>query len=328
MSSIDPSQVPGLFTRTTSPIIAATFARLQPIFPKFAEVITPQQATHGPYGDKSTTVIWGAQVQRRRDGQEFQAGTVGQGYSPQGRIDLLSGRVDVTARDLDANNAHADVPKIWADWARTWSENAAIDIDQRIAAMLERGAITAGDSNYYDGSFKNEDDPNAGLIFDGKCLFNTAHLLKFVPGTTKSNFNASATLSTANLTAARIAISTTQAVDENGKRFAQKADFIMCSPTLAPLARSLVTSEYGSAALDKNDNFNSMEVIENPFLTDTDAYYVGVKGRFMRVIDSGVPTPDINLDFKTKTWVGTAEKMNGAYIREWRTIFAANLPTT
>jgi hypothetical protein len=328
MSAIDPSQVPALFIRTVAPVVAATFARLEPQYPKFCEVVAPETATHFPYGDKSSTVIWGAQVTVRRPGEEFKAGTMGEGYAPQGAIVDLSGRMDVSDKDLKANNAHADVPKIWADWARTWAENRILYEDQYVAAMIERGGITAGDTTYFDGSFKTVPDPNAGFIFDGKSLFNTAHLVKFAPGVTKSNVLASAVLSTTTLTNARIAISTTIAVDENNKRYAQKADYIMCSPTLAPLARSLVTSEYGSGALDRNDNFNSLEVIENPFMTDTDAYIVGVKGRSIRAFRSSTPTPEISMDPKTKVWMATLEAMFGAYVREWRTIAAANLPTS
>jgi len=328
MASVSHDQIAALFANAGVRVVASTYARLPQIYPLFCEVVDPSAASHAPYGDKSTTVIWGADVRRRKDGEEFQSSTMGQGYTPQGAIDLLSGRLDITERDMEANSADTTIANKITDWARQWVENTQNFCEQDIAGLLMRGAITAGDPAYFDGSFVGNDDPNAGKIFDGKSLFATDHPLKFVPGPGVANFVASATLDQTTLTAARVAYSTTMAKDDTNKQFAQTAQFFLSGSTLAPTAEALLESQLASGAMDKNVNYNKLRIIENPFITDTDAWFIGAPGRSIRVMDSGVPQPRLDWDFKSRTWVATIEKRWGRYVRDWRGIRGHNLPTS
>jgi phage major head subunit gpT-like protein len=113
----------------------------------------------------------------------------------------------------------------------------------------------------------------AGLkCLDGKALFATDHPL--ANGKTYSNISTSGH-NTASLTAALVAM---KKIPEwlHGRRIDNRPTFVMTPVDLTPRYKQLIESELDPDQANNadNPNRNAVQVVENPFLLDTDKVYL------------------------------------------------------
>lgn len=111
---------------------------------------------------------------------------------------------------------------------------------------------------------------------DGVALFSTAH--QTASGTTWSNYNATggAVTDIANIQTEAIAFKPS---GPDGRLLRAKADFIMVPSGLAiPLAnlmgQAFIATAAGTAT-QSNPYFQGMRIVENPYLTDANDWYIG-----------------------------------------------------
>lgn len=111
---------------------------------------------------------------------------------------------------------------------------------------------------------------------DGVALFSTAH--PTASGTTWSNYNATggAVTDLANIQTEAVAF---KPRGPDGRLLRAKADFIMVPSGLAiPLAnlmgQALIATAAGTAT-QSNPYFQGMKIVENPYLTDANDWYIG-----------------------------------------------------
>lgn len=326
---ISPSQIAALVTDTGVGVITDNYKPEALYFPRFCEVITPEMASDPFYGDKSTTLHFGADPVKRADGQKIEATTGATGYAPQGKIDQFSRSLAIPKRVMEAADAKGRIVSMVSEFVAQFSRGAALQKDQAVADILNYGSITAGNLGVFDGSYPGHVDPYPTKIYDGVSFFNAAHPLKFGSGT-YDNHESLALGTTGNLDLAYTRVAYTNAVDENGKRILIRPDLLIVPPALRKTALALLNSELvpGSANNDINTERNLLSAIIHPLLTDTDGWFLGTKAQGIRVIDSGVPGLSQWYDEATKCYMVSVEYHFGAYVRDWRGWLASNTATS
>jgi hypothetical protein len=155
------------------------------------------------------------------------------------------------------------------------------------------GSYTAGHKDTFDGSFPAHADPYPKFIYDGKPLFaasGNGHPLFLDTSVLKYNQDALA-LSAANLEAARILMTRTNAVDEANQLIRIDPDMLIVPPELEQSADVLLgsTQAPGSANNDINTQRGRYRRLTWRYLTDTDAWFLGASRKGLKFGDAGDP---------------------------------------
>lgn len=333
--SLDITQVEELAIRTGTAVLADEYQPQQEIWRQFiSDVITPQQCSDFEAGDKSTTLVAEAQIHEREDGQEIEFGTMGTGYKPQGKVRQFSLGIKVPDRLARQMSAGAGGEAAFVNWLSEWTrqanENWMLYREKMIARMFNKGSLSAGDKEAFDGSYAGNDDPNPTLIYDGKPWFDTQHNPYFARSVELSNHTASRPLGTdGNLDLALQQMMVTAAKDENNEEITIAPRFLLHPPALRRTAYQVLQSEKVPSTANNaaNPEQGILTPIQWRFLEDNDGWFIGT-GRGIRVIDGGPLVPELYRDHRTKSLVYTLESHFGAYVRDWRHWQANNTSAT
>ncbi len=326
MPSISATQLPDLAVNTGLKVIADTYQPDALYFPRFCEVIADTAVSHGPWGDKSTTIVHGATPRERFPGQEHAHDTAGQGYEPQGRLRFYSVAMSIADEHLEAVDADRKVVALLSDFTRQAAINAAAAKDLLVANLLNKGPLTAGHADTFDGSFIEHADPYPTVIYDGLPFFDTAHTIKF-GSTTYSNHTAALALSATNLDTVYTTMTTTNAIDEAGRRIMQTPNVLIIPPGLRTTAAEILesTGKVDGSTNNINAQRGLVEALIHPLLSDSDSWFLGVRGQGIRVMDSGAPRMKVWREEGKNTTHCAVEYRFGAYVRNWRPWYACNI---
>lgn len=323
--SLHPSQIPALVTDTGVGVIADTYDADSLYFPQFCRVLDPSAASDPFYGDASTTLHFGTDPVERQDGQPHSETSGGQGYTVLTKIRQYSRVLTLPERMLTATDAKARAVRQVSEFAEQFARGAGVQKDTLVASLLNNGALTAGHEDF-DGGYVGHVDANRLYIFNGQPWFDTAQVIKFGTGT-YSNHTASSALTNANLNTAYTTVTTTNAVDETGKRISIRPDLLIVPNALRTTAFQLLNSEKlpSSANNDINPNQGLLKPILNPYLTDTDGWFIGSTTRGLRVFDSGAPRLKTWFDEDTSSQKVKLEYWFGVGVDDWRGWHACNV---
>lgn len=289
---IGASQIQELIEEYAYPAMFERYERETPLYPQIAEVVDVNDAGAPLYGDKGSTFQNVDRFKEIIDGNDPEDSTVDKAYTWQCKIRKYSRRIRIPQRVLEAN-ALADAKERITRAAQEWGELAILEKEDHVAGMFQKGPLTAGSTQYFDNSFLNNPDPNAGFIYDGLPWFNTAHTLSG-SSSTYSNHTASLALTEANLETVLTAMRTTNAVDERGDRIVIRPTHLVVPPALIFTANKILRSVQlpGSANNDINPLQGALIPVSWRALTDSasaSAFWVIQAGRGLRVYDSGAP---------------------------------------
>lgn len=330
MSTVDVTQVIDLATTTAVDVLESEYQPDAGIYTSFiGDVIAPADASSPFYGDKSTTLHATAGLQKREDGQEFPAQTMGQGYAPQGRIDQFGAVLKIPARTIAAAQSQSgrnEIASLVEAFVSGKQADWALEKDKAATRLFNKGALTAGDTEAFDGSFPGQIDSTGGVIYDGLPFFDTAHVIKF-GSSTYSNHTASLALTSANLDTAYTLVTYTNAIDERGENILNPVDTLMVPPSLRRTATQLLDSELepGSANNDTNTNRGLLSIVVNRHLTDSDGWFLLNSQRGIRAIDSGPLVARVWYDESIACVCVSLEGHRGFYVRDWRPFGAFNV---
>lgn len=281
------------------------------------------------YGTKGTTIVGAGRLEKRADGEAFAQGRLEEGYTWQCQINPYGKEIKLSRRMLEASDAVGRITNLVRDMAATVGRLAPIQKDELVANILQKGTLTAGDADYFDGSFPNNADPNPKFIYDGQPFFDDAHPIK-VGSSTYSNHDASAALTDSTLDDAMVLMEQTSAVDDRGDLILNRMGSIIVPPSMETTARTLVESTglVGSANNDINPFNGALEVIKFPALRDAasaSAWWLKsstVEG--IRFYDSGLPAFRIYEDQATDSIVVQLQGYWGAAVVDWRGFYCGN----
>lgn len=335
--SFDISQFAALAVDTGTEVAVDRYDVNQLIYPQFCEVITPDDVSHPIVGDKSTTMVDGVDFRKRGKGEEFSATTIGQGYTPQGKVWREGAKI---AFDFDDLRTMAANPKSFVNAVEEWStaavRNCMRDQDRLVAKLFAQSAFSAGltdlDGEKLDQSFTGNPDSNIGLGYDGVTWANNAHPIKF-GSTTYDNYLASTALSQTAIDTAYTLGTSTNAVDERGQKVMIEFDKVMVPAALRGTIGTVLNTE---RVLSSNNNDISpiaglnLTPIINPYLDEWSSSAWFLLGRIpaVRVISSGTPVFRQFINEETRALEITAQYHIGVYLRNWRYFINGNGATS
>lgn len=323
---ISATQIQELIENDGYPAMFESYDRETPLYPQIAEVVDVSQAGAPLYGDKGSTFKNVDRFQEIEDGADPEDSTLDKCYTWQAKIRRYSRRIRIPATVLRANDIQAARESV-IQATTEWGELAILEKEDFVAGMFQKGTLTAGSDQYFDNSYLQNADPNAGKIYDGLPWFDGAHTISG-GSSTYSNINTSLALTEANLETVLTAMRSTNAVDERGDRIVIRPTHLIVPPALIFTANKILRSVQlpGSANNDINPLQGALIPVSWRALTDSasaSAYWVIQQGRGLRCYDSGAPSlrqyQHMNGDVSV-----IAEFQFGATVTNWRYHYCAN----
>lgn len=210
----------------------------------------------------------------------------------------------------------------------TWSEGLVQTKEDFYAGFFNYGAYTAGHDRFNGTITGVIDDASADLIYDGKALFATDHPDRV--GNTYGNFSASNALSKDNLESTYLTFTTTNAKNERGEIISLQPDVLLIPPALRFTAQVILQTAAipGSQDNDVNTMQNILDPLEWRYLSDTDAWFMGVKKRGLMATDREAVSLDFWMDEETKDYYASIFCRFGGCATNWRYWYASNLSTS
>lgn len=332
MPSLSATELPKFVTNLGYRIVADEYQPDAAYYPKFTNVMPIAGMSDAPYGDKSVGLIGVGTPSKRRDGEQVQSQRMGEGYPILVSADEYADEIEIPDSLLEAENAQSRVEGLVRMFVASYAKNAIISKDLRVAGMLQKGTLSAGSAEYFDGSYVGNADTYPKFVYDGKPWFaatGNAHPLKGIANTGSQgvNLTVSLALSATNLDTVLTAMSVTNAVDERGKRVIVNPRYLIVPRGLRTTALQILQSE-GSPA-DATNAINAMkgtlEPLIHPYLTDdSDAWWVTTADSGLNVFDSGAPSVTVYRNDSRKVHIVQCAYRFGAGVRDWRGAYAAN----
>lgn len=324
--TIDINELADTVKEEAYPVMIQSYDVVPSVFDRIAEV-RPLSELANKYGTKGTTLEAVGEFRDRLDGQEAEADQPGKAYTWQLAVKQPARRVDIPQRSLDSMQSAGRIVDYVQRQAAEWGKQAIRFKEARIAGMLQDGTLTAGSLEFFDNSYLDEYDPNAGFIYDGLPFFDGAHTLSGASGTF-SNIATSRPLTRANLETTLTTMRQTNAVNDRGDRIMIMPNALIVPPALEYTARRITQSELdpGSANNDINAVRGMLEVIVNPYLTDdSDAWWVADTSLGgIIAYDSGLPTLETFYDPIKKVLSIIPEFHFGSSVKDWRGFHSCN----
>ena len=324
---MDISNVPELVEKEGYALMLDEYAAQPVVYPLICKVEPiPDSEIYGTKGAVLTGLGRPIQI---RDGQEVPADDIKSGYTwyLQGRT--FGRRLDLPYDVIRASDAVGRITGMVREVTGGWGKAFALEKDDMIADMFQKGTLTAGDVSLFDGTFPNETDPYPGVVYDNLPWFDTAHTIS--GGTqTFSNHDVANALTTANLQTALTRMRVTNAKDERNLRVRIAPNVLLVpAGAMGFTAKVILHSAQlpGSANNDANVVQGALEPIEWQALDDTasaNAWWLGEKGQGILVRDEGPPKLAFVEDGLKRQISVVAVSHFGAAVTNWRYWYNAN----
>lgn len=326
---MDATHIPELVNQNGYPVLFQAYEAVPSVRQLIADVRPVDPASI--YGTKSTTIIGGSEMAEREDGAGVERDRMEKGYVWQVKVRGYGKELFLPNELIEASSS-TEIGNIVTEWAATVGQQAAYQKEKLIADLLQKGTLAAG-SELFDGSFPGNPDANPTKIYDGQPFFSAAHPL-IVGSDTLSNLTTGNALTSTTLTSAKVLMMQDSALDDRGNRIMNMPGAIIVAPSMEATARVVLNSQLlpGSANNDINPNAGSLQVIVNPFLTDTASaaawWLKSMNVPGIRMYDSGAPELKV---YDSPERNGTVVQLLGrwgANVIEWRGLQANNKATS
>lgn len=245
------------------------------------------------------------------------------------------------ARDLVEKDAQKDALRnMLREWQGAARRQFELEKEAYFADVaFNKAGFTAGDAIYNQTSALF-DDPSGALAYDSKPLLNltgNARTKLVAPrdGTSNSFYNSigatASNLTSDNFDTCYELISYNNAFSEAGNRIIQRPTHLIVPPTLRTEAYQILETQSGipgEVNNGANQNQGIVQVVLNPFITNSDAWYLYSKtGKFL-AYDREEPIFDIWFCQETKQWKVSIDVRYGHGILDFSCIAGGNVPTS
>jgi hypothetical protein len=332
MSSISLTALPELLGNEVFPVMFQRYENTPKMYPMLCEV---EPCDAGFRGQKGTVITNLGQPVELHEGEEVPADSMAKAYTWYLKGRPIGRRIDIALDDLAANDASVAVVDKLRRAASDWGEGFAIYKEEKVAGVFQKGTLSAGHVDYFDGSFPGDDDPYPTKIYDGKPFFaasGNGHPLA-ANTATPYNLTVSLSLSQSNLQTVMTTITDTNAIDDRGRKVIIRPDTLLVPPGLEFAAKTIINSNLvpGSANNDANVVAGALDVAVWRFLSDSasaSAWWVGSRGKGIKCRDSGAPAIAYQVDQVKRVVSIIASGRFGVGVTDWRFWYAANKATS
>lgn len=320
MSSVDPTQVPGLVTDAGYPVLLTSYDQ-EPAMR--GSLFRSVPLSVGIYGFTGRVLVGADSPAETPFGAPSHSRTFDEGYQFYSRVRKLQEDLVIQEEMLRSPNAAAAIAEFVGSASARFGAGFQRKKEEIAAALFVNGALTAGHKATFDGSYPGHADPYPKFIYDGKPFFaasGNGHPLYLDSSVTKYNKTATS-LDSTNLEAARILMTRTNAVDEANQPIRIDPDVLLVPPELEQTADILLgtTQAPGTALNDVNTQRGRYTRVTWRYLTDTNGWFLGARGRGLAFADSGAPMIETSApDPKTGSVTVRFVSYVAAWVEDWR----------
>lgn len=284
--------------------------------PTVYDQVFEESASDGAY-EQSTSVIGLGELTETEESDPITYRKFGEGFTVYGKNRTFTDGFKISMEAVEDNRKIDNVVK---DAAQGWGRQVRISREKFFAKFFNNGGLTAGHDvfkNIIPGVLTQNVD---GLLYDAKPFFNlSGNTRASKGGGTYYNGHALA-LTHANLKTVWNHMTTTTNRDEKDQVIAIMPNVILVPPALLFDARVILESMLlpGSGNNDKNVLANLVTPIPWHYLTDTDAWFLGVRQRGIKYLNRKEPVIDFYYDEDDKHYKANIVARWGAMIHNWR----------
>ena len=297
---------------------------LDRVFDKIFDV----QPLVGSY-EKETTSIGMGQLSERFEGADIIASSPLEGFTAVGKSRTWSDGFEVTM-EMQEDTSPEKIANFARQVATTWAEGVVWTQETFTARFFNEGGFTAG-SEVFDNEITGVvEDTSGDFIYDGKPFFNLQGNERSSKGGGQYYNGLSLPLNATNLQTAYNLMTDTNNRNERDERIALKPTIILYPSNLKFTVMNLLNATHvtGSDFNDINTVQNLVEPVEWQYLTDTDAWFLGVPRKGIKVLARRQPVIDFYTDPKSKKLFVTIDARWGAYVTNWRYWVGSNFSTS
>ena len=258
------------------------------------------------------------------DTEEADVTTFHEGYP--WRIRIRSKRKKfVITEDMLSDANKAKFAQTVEELGNSWGEMVRLTEELDVSRLFNKGTLTVGDLEAFDGSFTDEDDAYPKFIYDSVPWFDGAHPLFLSATTTFSNITTSLTITKTNIETVYEAMTITNAMNERNQEIVIQPDTILTSPKNRFTLDAILGSQYG---VDANLTINVIKGLVTPkywrFIEDTDAWFMGKLKKGIKFFDR-MPMRITVVKVPNKPiWEVEVKRRYGVGVVDWRYWYACN----
>jgi hypothetical protein len=279
--------------------------------------------------EQQTTSLRAGKLSEVKEGSEILASNPLEGFTVYGKNRKYGDSIELTL-ELVEDTPTEKIMNIVQDIAKGWGEGVVISKEEFAATFFNKGGFTAGYDSFNNTITGNVTDPTGALCYDGKPFFNLSNNTRSSKaGGTYYNGLALA-LSSANLQTAYNLMTNTNNRNERDEVVAIKPSVLVIPPALRFTAKNILEADnvVGSANNDINVTKNLVTPVEWHYLSDSDAWFLGVPQKGLVWLERKQPVIDAYQDEKTKNYYVTIYARWGAMMTNWRYWVGSNFSTS
>ena len=320
------SEFTELMTRDMYGWFMESYDQLSPVYPQIFDV----QPLVGAY-DQETAGIGLGQLSERSEGNDIVASNPLEGYTVIGKARTFSDSFYLTMEFVE-DSTPQKMASVMSGFASTWASGVINSKETFAAKFFNYGGFTSGRHDTFDNTITGViTDSSGDLIYTGKPFFAlTSNNHPAKDGSTYYNSLGALSLTGTNLQTAYNLMTNTNNYDERGEKIALSPDTLLIPPALRFTAKTLLESELlpGGANNDINVTQALVSPIEWQYLTDTNGWFVGARGKGIKFLERKSPVIDFYQDELSKKFYATIDARWGGSVTNWRYWVAANIETS
>lgn len=269
--------------------------------------------------EKETSAIGMGKLSERKEGADIISSNPMEGFTVIGKARTFSDGFEITM-EMDEDTPPEKIANFARSVAQTWAEGTVNTQETFAAQFFNYGGYTSGHDTFNNTITGVIDDASGDLCYDGKPFFNlSGNTRSSKGGGTYYNGTANA-LTVANIQTAYNLMTNTNNRNERDELISIKPNVLLHPPSLRFTAKSVLENEWvgGSANLDINVAKSLVQPIEWQYLTDTDAWFLGVAKKGLVWLNRRIPVIEYYRDPKSKKLFVTIDARWGAYVQNWR----------
>ena len=320
------SEFTELMTRDMYGWFMESYDQLQPVYPQIFDV----KPLVGAYAQETAGIGLG-QLSERSEGNDIVASNPLEGYTVIGKARTFSDSFYLTMEFVE-DATPEKMASTMQGFAGTWASGVVNTKETFAAKFFNYGGYTSGRHDTFDNTITGViTDSSGDLIYTGKPFFAlTANNHPAKDGSTYFNSLGALSLTGTNLQTAYNRMTNSNNYDERGEKIALRPDTLLIPPALRFTAKTILDSELlpGGANNDINTSQNLVSPIEWQYLTDTNGWFVGSRGKGLTFLERKAPIIDFYQDELSKKYYATIDARFGGMVTNWRHWVAANISTS
>lgn len=232
---------------------------------------------------------------------------------------------------------HAQIENLVQKAVTNWARGLHSKKEKFFAGFFIYGGYTAGRDDTFDNSLSgNVTDPSGDGVYDGTAaavipFFNLSGNLRTAKSGSTFYNSITGSLNEGNLETALILGEYTNAKSERGIQYDQRFDTLLVPTHLERTARKLIESTGGVNDLHSgvvNPYENRLKVLVWKFLTDTDAWFIGVAKQGIVMGNRQEPEINMFIDQRNGNFEAVVDERYGGTVEDFRPWVASNVSTS